>query len=76
MIKSVNLGKRTSKIFNKVNRLRRYGWFSKDVQEMLIRKYGEEKKLLFTELNDKQKQRDRLEEDIKKIAKRINKCRE
>jgi len=75
MIKSVNLDKRTSKIFNRVNRKRRYGWFSQDVQQMLIKKYGEEKKILLSELNDKQKERDKIEEDIKQIAKRLNKAK-
>ena len=75
MIVSVSLGKATEKIYKRINKIRKYGWFSKDVQQMLIKKYGEEKKELITELTELQTQRNKLEEQIKQLAKRINKIK-
>ena len=75
MIVSVSLGKATERIYKRINKIRKYGWFSKDVQQMLTKRYGEEKKELLAELNQKQEDRNKLEEQIKQLAKRINKIK-
>lgn len=75
MIVSVSLDKATERIYKRINKIRDYGWFSKDVQQMLIKRYGEEKKELIAELNQKQLERNKLEEQIKQLAKRINKIK-
>lgn len=70
---TINLDNESQKIYRKINKLRKYGWFSRDIQNLLKIKYGTSKKILVQILNDKQKQRNKLDDDIKKIAKRINK---
>ncbi len=74
-IVSISLDKETEKIIKKVNRLRKYGWLSKDIRDFLKHKYGADKAILVQLLQDKQKQRDKLEEQIKELAKRINKVK-
>ena len=71
-IMSVNLNKNAAKIYIKIGKIRHKGWFSKDVNEMLEKKYGNEKKQLLEELLQKQAQRDDIESEIKTLAKKIN----
>lgn len=71
-IVSVSLDKTAAKIYNRINKIRNYGWFSKDVQQMLEKKYGNEKKELVAELNELQKKRDDIELEIKALARKIN----
>ena len=75
MIKSVNLDKVSAKLFKKITKERKYGWFSKDVQQMIKAKYGIDKKFYVELLNDKQKERDVIEKQIKEIAKKINRLK-
>lgn len=75
MIVSANLGKATARIYKKISQLRKYGWFSKDVQQMLIKKYGEERKILIEQINELTKERNKLDNQIKQLAKRINKIK-
>ena len=75
MRKTVNLDEISSRIYTKVKKLRRYGWLSRDVQDMLKEKYGKDKKLLSQVLYDEQKKRDKHDEKIRKLAKKINKLK-
>ena len=52
-----------------------YGWFSRWVTKKLIEEFKPDKKILISVLNDKQKQRDKLEEEIKHLAKQIKKLK-
>ena len=74
MIVSANLDKATGKIYKQIAKLRKYGWFSKDVQEMIKNKY-EGKKTLITQLSEITEERDKIEEQMKEIAKKINKIK-
>ena len=76
MRKTINLDKISSKIYRKINKLRPYGWLSRDVQELLKSKYGVDKEILTTILNEKQKQRNRLDDEIRDLAKKINKIKD
>ena len=71
-IVSISLDKISEKIYKRINKIRPYGWFSKDVQQMLEKKYDSEKKELVTELNELQKKRDDIETKIKALARKIN----
>ena len=51
MIVSANLEKQARKIYLKINKLRKKGWFSQDISQMLIRKYANEKDILIRQLN-------------------------
>lgn len=75
MIVSANLDKQARKIYVKINKLRKKGWFSSDISVMLVKKYGEEKKFLIEELNEKSQERNKLDEQIKTLAKKINKIK-
>jgi len=74
MIVSANLEKQAKRIYYQITKLRKKGWFSSDITEMLITKYGEERKILIEQLNELTQERDKLEEQMKELAKRINKC--
>ena len=74
MIVSANVEKLAKKIYKDVSKFRKKGWFSKDITEFLIKKYSD-KKLLIAELNELTKQRDKLEEQMKQLARRINKIK-
>ena len=74
MIVSANLEKLAKKIYKDVSKFRKKGWFSKDISEFLIKKYAD-KKTLIAELNELSKKRDKLEEQIKQLARRINKIK-
>ncbi len=74
-IVSVALNKETEKIYNKINKLRKYGWFSKDVRQMLINKYGNEKDILVQQLTENQKEINKLYGQNKELAKKINKVK-
>ena len=75
-ILSISLDKESSKIFERINKKRPYGWFSKDVQDFLKKKYGSQKSQLIDEINFLQAKRDRIEERIKEIAKKVNKMKD
>ena len=75
-IVSANLDKESEKIYNKINRTRLYGWFSKDVNLMLKLKYDTDKKQLIQKLQDKQEKRNKLDDKIKEIAKQINRMKD
>ena len=72
---SINLDEETEKIYKKVNKARKYGWFSREIQELLKTKYGTDKKILIQMLNDIQNQRTKLEDQGRGLAKRINKVK-
>ena len=74
MIVSAHLDKQTERIYRKITKLRKYGWFSKDVQQMLIKKYGEERQIMIEQLNELTEERNKLDEKIKELAKKVNKC--
>ena len=76
MIVSANLDKQTERIYRKIVKLRKYGWFSKDVQQMLVKKYGEERQIMIEQLNELTQERDKLEEQMKELAKKINKIKD
>ena len=42
----INLDKESEKIFKKINKLKPYGWISKEFQELLKTKYGIDRKIL------------------------------
>lgn len=75
MIVSANLDKQTERIYRKITKLRKKGWFSKDVQQMLIKKYGEERHILIEQLNELTEERDKLEGQMKELAKKVNKTK-
>ena len=75
-IVSANLSEKSIKIYKKISKIRPYGWFSKDINEMIEKKYGNEKKELIAELNELQKKRDEIEAEIKALAKKINSLKE
>ncbi len=75
MIVSSNLDKASAKIYKRINKIRGYGWFSKDVQNMLKRRYGEEKKELLAELSEETIKRNQCDDKIKTLAKKINKIK-
>lgn len=72
-IVSANLNENAVKIYNQLNKIRQKGWFSKDVSEMLILKYGDKKKQLLQELSEGQAERDKWEIKIRETAKKLNK---
>jgi len=69
---SANLSKNSQRIYQKISKIRPKGWFSQDVNEMLEKKYGNEKKELIINLNELQKKRNDIELEIKTLAKKIN----
>lgn len=73
---SANLTKKTYIIYKNISKIRHKGWFSHDVNEMLEKKYGNEKKEIVAELNELQKKRDEIEFEIKALAKKINSIKE
>lgn len=75
-ILSVSLDTESEKIYERISKRRPYGWFSKDVQEMLKKKYGSKKSQLIDEINFLQNKRDRIEDRIKEIAKKVNKMKD
>ena len=74
MIVSANLEKIAKKVYKSVSKFRKKGWFSQDISEFLIKKYAD-KKMLIEELDELTKQRDKLEEQMKQLARRINKIK-
>ena len=74
MIVSANLEKLAKKIYKQVNKIRKKGWFSKDMSEFLIKKYAD-KKMMIEELNELTKDRNKLDDEIKDLAKKINKTK-
>ena len=75
-IVSVSLDKISQKIYDKINKQRNYGWFSKDVQEMLRQKYGTDKKQEVQELLRMQEQLKKLDEEVRAKAKKISKMKD
>ena len=73
MIVSANLEKQASKIYLKISKIRKKGWFSKDISDLLIRKYANEKDVLLEQLKDNQKEINRLYNKNTEIAKKIKK---
>lgn len=71
MIVSANLERLAKKVYKDINKIRKKGWFSKDVSEFLIKQYGD-KKMLIAELNELTKERNKLDDKIKELAKKIN----
>ena len=74
MIVSANIEKTAKKLYKQVSKLRKKGWFSQDISEFLIKKYAD-KKMLIAELNELTKIRNKLDDEIKEIAKKINKLK-
>ena len=72
MIVSANVEKLAKKVYKEVSKFRKKGWFSKDISEFLIKKYAD-KKMLIAELDELTKQRNKTEEQMKQLAKKINK---
>ena len=75
MIVSANLNKEAERIYRQINKLRKYGWFSKDVQEMLQKKYGNEKNKLLTRMSDLDKEEEKITNEKQDIAKKLNKLK-
>lgn len=73
MIVSANLEKQSRKIYLKINKLRPKGWFSKDITEMLIKKYANENDIVVEQIADNQKEIDRLYKKNQELAKKVNK---
>ena len=72
---SISLDKESAKIVKKLNKIRPYGWLSKDFRDFLKTRFGTDKKILISLLNDLQKQRDKTDDKIKELAKKINKLK-
>ena len=70
MIVSANVERVAKKIYKQVSKLRKKGWFSQDITEFLIKKYAD-KKMLIAELNERTKDRNKLDDEIKEIVKKI-----
>lgn len=74
---TVYLGDISFPIYKKLIRWKEYGWFSKFVSEQMIEHYGKnfEEKVLTELLNDKQRQRDKLEKEMDMIQKKLTKVK-
>ena len=72
MIVSANLETKARKIYLKINKLRKKGWFRQDKSAMLIKKYADEKDVMVEILNEKQKERNKLDNEIRSLAKKVN----
>ena len=75
MIVSANLERQAKKVYLELKKLRKKGWFSRDVSDMLIEKYGQDKKIYCETINENQKQINKLYDENKTLAKKINKLR-
>lgn len=75
MIASCNLEKQAKKIYLKITKVRKKGWFSQDITEMLINKYGSDKKQMLEQIKDNQKQVDKLHKENRELAKKVNKIK-
>ena len=74
-IVSVALDKDTEHIYNKLNKARPYGWFSKDIRAILIGKYGFEKNLLIEKIHKNQEKIEELYRKNKEMAKKAAKLK-
>jgi len=75
MIVSANIENKAKKIYNQINKLRSKGWFSKDITNMLIEKYGSDKQCMLNELAELDKQEKEVWKRKQELAKKINKLK-
>ena len=71
MIVSANLRGQALKIYNKINKLRKKGWFSKDISVMLVKNYANEKDIIVQQIKDNQKEIDRVYKQNQDLAKKL-----
>ena len=75
MIVSANIENKAKKIYNQINKIRTKGWFSKDITDMLVNKYGCDKQTLINELADLNKQENKIWKRKQELSKKIKKLK-
>lgn len=76
-IVSGNLNEIATLIYRKLYKVKDKGWFSKFISEKLIEEYGTNftKKVLTEQLHTKTKERNKLDDEVKRIAKKLMKVK-
>ncbi len=74
---SANLSDIAFIIFKKLEKTKPYGWFSKFVSEKLVEHYHKdfELKINIEYLNDITNKRNKLDEEIQRVKKKIRRCK-